>query len=182
MASYDKYYKEKNYFGKAYKELVSFFREYPSRGKVLDLGCGQGRDSIEIAKLDYEVTGVDISTVGIDQMLIEAKKLALNVKGQVSDIYTYDKINDYDFILLDSMLHFYSKDKKKETFFYNKILQEMKIGSVFCNLLLKSKKNEEYIKSLVEKNEYKFEVLFDGYAQYVEADCEYHMYVVKKNK
>ncbi|MBI9009206.1 MAG: class I SAM-dependent methyltransferase [Tenericutes bacterium] len=182
MASYDKHYKDKNYFGNSYQELISFFRDYPNKGKVLDLGCGQGRDTIEIAKLGYEVMGVDLSIVGIKQMLEEAQKLSLNVNAEVSDVYTYERIHEYDIILLDSMLHFYSKDKVKETNLYIKILQEMKAGSLFCNLLLKSKKNEEYIKSLVAKNEHTFTVIHDGYAKYVEADCEYHMYIIEKIK
>ena len=40
---YDEYYQEPEYFGAPYNELVSFFAEYPFRGTVLDLGCGQGR-------------------------------------------------------------------------------------------------------------------------------------------
>ncbi|MBU1142588.1 MAG: methyltransferase domain-containing protein [Firmicutes bacterium] len=180
MASYDKYYREKNYFGKPYTELIQFFKEYPNKGNILDLGCGQGRDALELAKLGYHVTGVDISTVGVNQMLEEANRLNLSVRGEVCDVYTYDHIHNYDFILLDSMLHFYPKDKVKETNFYNKILEDMKTGSLFCNLLLKSKKNESYIKSLVENNENTFEVVFDDYVQYIEANCEYHMFVIRK--
>ena len=180
LASYDKYYQEKNYFGKAYLELIEFFRDYPTKGNILDLGCGQGRDALQLAKLGYHVTGVDISKTGVNQMILEASRLNLNIKGEIGDVYTYDGIKSYDFILLDSMLHFYPKDKIKESTFYNKILEEMKVGSLFCNLLLKSEKNEKHIKSLVANSQYNFIVIFEGYAKYIEANCEYHMFVIKK--
>jgi tellurite methyltransferase len=180
MATYDTYYKEENYFGKPYKELISFFEKYAFKGKVLDLGCGQGRDSIEIAKLGYEVTGIDISKVGIEQLNIKAKKLNLKLVGVVDDIYKYNQISQYDIILLDSMLHFYSKDKKKETDFLLSILKQMQQKSILCNLLMKSDKNEKYLKSVIENFDSKFEVLYDDYATYPEAKCKYHMYIIKK--
>ena len=180
MATYDKYYQEKNYFGDAYPELVTFFRKYPKKGKVLDLGCGQGRDALVLAKLGYDVTGIDISKVGINQMLDAANHLDLNIKGEVKDIYAYDQINPFDVILLDSMLHFYPKDHTKETQFYEKILNDMKVGSICCNFLLKSNKNEAYIKSLVDRNYHHFDVIRDGYATYREANAIYHMFVIKK--
>ena len=39
-----------------YKE---FLKLVPEGGKILDLGCGSGRDSINFMKLGYEVTAVD---------------------------------------------------------------------------------------------------------------------------
>ena len=49
--SYDKQYQTENLFGEPYSE----------RGRLLDLGCGQGRNAIPLAQLGYEVTGMDIS-------------------------------------------------------------------------------------------------------------------------
>ena len=69
MADYDKYYKTEDLFGEPYPELIDFFKIYEPKGKLIDLGCGQGRDSISLAKLGYNVTGIDNSKVGIDQMI-----------------------------------------------------------------------------------------------------------------
>lgn len=132
--SYDKYYQKENLFGEAYPELVQFFANYPKRGRVLDLGCGQGRDAISIARLGYDVLGLDVSKVGIKQVNSTSKKEQLNLLGQVVDIYTFDKFDAFDFILLDSMFHFETKDKQKEVGLIKKIISTIKKGClvIFC--------------------------------------------------
>ena len=37
----------------------AFLKLLPKGGKILDLGCGSGRDSMNFMKLGYEVTAVD---------------------------------------------------------------------------------------------------------------------------
>jgi 2-polyprenyl-3-methyl-5-hydroxy-6-metoxy-1,4-benzoquinol methylase len=171
---------KENYFGKPYEELIKFFSQYEPKGSVLDLGCGQGRDSIEIAKLGYNVTGIDISKIGIQQLNDKAKNLNLKLTGLVDDIYKFDRISEYDIVLLDSMFHFYKNDIKKETEFLERILGHMSKKSILCNLLMKSSKNEKHLKFIVENFDSKFEVLYDDYATYPEANCKYHMYIIKK--
>lgn len=48
--------------------------------KILDIGCGTGRHSIELAKRGYHVTGVDLS----DSMLQKAKENAQRQQVQVT--------------------------------------------------------------------------------------------------
>jgi 2-polyprenyl-3-methyl-5-hydroxy-6-metoxy-1,4-benzoquinol methylase len=107
MPIYDKHYQESEYFGDPYPELVTFFAEYEPKGKVLDLGCGQGRNSIALARMGYDVMGVDISKVGVSQMMSLATREGLNIKGIVADMYSYDIDEMVDIVILDSMLHFY---------------------------------------------------------------------------
>ena len=44
----------------------------PPKSRILDIGCGTGRHSVELARRGYQVTGVDISS----GMLTEAKRAA----------------------------------------------------------------------------------------------------------
>lgn len=127
---YDKYYQQENLFGDPYPELIAFFKSIPLNSKVLDLGCGQGRDAIAIASLGFEVAGIDNSKVGIEQMNLIAQAKKLNLTGIVADIYAFDKYDDYDFILMDSMFHFAKNDKEKEVALIQKILRTIKNGSV----------------------------------------------------
>ena len=137
MATYDKNYKEPDIFGEPYPELVSFFQKYEPKGHVLDLGCGQGRDAIALSRMGYRVTGVDVSKVGISQMMSVARKEKLDVAGHVSDMYEYPIDDRYDIILLDSMLHFYPRDLEKETRFLLKIMADLNESGLLCLVVWK---------------------------------------------
>jgi 2-polyprenyl-3-methyl-5-hydroxy-6-metoxy-1,4-benzoquinol methylase len=127
-ATYDKYYQKENLFGEPYPELIAFFADHPKKGKILDLGCGQGRDAIALARIGYSVTGIDNSKVGIDQMNQTGQDEKLNLIGQVGDIYDFNRFNEFDIVLLDSMFHFVRKDKEKEVELIKKIVSEIKKG------------------------------------------------------
>ena len=177
---YNKYYKDTNYFGNPYIGLRSFFKKHKPKGKVLDLGCGQGRDSIYISKCGYEVVGLDTSKVGINQLNIIAKKDGLPLKGIVEDAYTFPITNDFDIVLLDSMFHFYKNDIEKESELIIKIAEELKTGGIICNFMLKGKTREQVLKSTVNSLVIKFEVLHDEYTPYPEFKSTFHMYIIRK--
>lgn len=177
---YDKYYKKRDYFGEPYDGLVDFFRKFEPKGNILDLGCGQGRDSLFLAKLGYNVHGVDISEVGIKQLLETANKENLNIKCEVADIYSYSIPDTADIILLDSMLHFYKDDFTRETNFVRRIASEIKISGVLCNLIIKGGNREKYFKMILNEMDIIWEVIADEYVKYPEANAEFHMYIIKK--
>lgn len=62
-AAYDAMYQDKNYHGEC-DQLESCFQEFTTTPiiSVLDIGCGTGKHSWELAKRGYRVTGVDLST------------------------------------------------------------------------------------------------------------------------
>ena len=132
--AYDKYYQDENLFGNAYPELLDFFSRFQTKGKLLDVCCGQGRDAIPLSQMGFEVTGIDNSTVGITQMLTSAEKLNIGIVGEVADIYTFDRFGDFDFILFDSMFHFLKKDRLKELALVQNTASSIKTGGVlvFC--------------------------------------------------
>lgn len=75
--------------------------------EVLDLGIGQGRNSIPLAELGFNVTGVDYSTKCLEICTNNCNKLNL----VHSDIRTFDiKKDKYDIILSSYVLHFLHKD------------------------------------------------------------------------
>ncbi len=116
MTNYDDQYQvEKNLFGSPYVEFEEFVQQHAKQGgTVLDLGCGQGRDALMLARYGYIVTGVDTSKVGITQMLENAGKDNLAINGVVANLYEYELSGKFDAIVLDSILHFARADRKKE--------------------------------------------------------------------
>lgn len=178
--AYDDYYLEDDYFGAPYKGLVDFFRENTPKGRLLDLGCGQGRDSLALAQLGYEVIAVDHSDVGIQKLQTSAINKGLKIQVHVADIYQYCIEPEVDIVLLDSMLHFYKKDLQKEQALVGRILTELKPGGLFANFLLKGKSREKTLKKVISDSGFALEVVVDQYVDYPEASAQYHMLVVRK--
>ena len=87
------------------KRFISYI---PKGGKVLDLGCGSGRDSLFFKELGYDVTAVD----GSSEMCIQAEK---NIRQPVINM-TFDKLSfesEFDGIwACASLLHVPSCDIK----------------------------------------------------------------------
>lgn len=80
------------------------FAEFEA-GSVLDLGCGQGRDALRFARAGHRALGVDVSSVGINQMREVAEAEGLGVEGVVADICTYEPDQRSDVVILDRVLH-----------------------------------------------------------------------------
>jgi len=72
------------------RDVVRIARSLPRAPRtVVDLGSGEGRDSIYFARQGYRVVGVDISGVGVRKAERRASRLGVNVRFRVGDIRTY---------------------------------------------------------------------------------------------
>ncbi|MCA9365596.1 class I SAM-dependent methyltransferase [Candidatus Kaiserbacteria bacterium] len=104
---YEQFYKENPHgLGEPFRKFADFFENYKkTNARVLDLGCGQGRDALFIARKGHSVLGVDIAETGIKQMLSDAKKESLNIKGVVKNIKEYMPDEYFDVVVIDRTLH-----------------------------------------------------------------------------
>jgi SAM-dependent methyltransferase len=59
-------------------------------GKALDLGMGQGRNAIYLAEQGWDVTGVDVAEVGLDQARARARELGLKLTLVLQDANEFD--------------------------------------------------------------------------------------------
>lgn len=185
--AYDNYYQAENLFGEPYPELIDFFSNRQSKEKLLDLGCGQGRDAIALARMGFAVTGIDNSKVGIDQMNQVAKVENLQLIGLVRDIYKFDKFDAFDIILLDSMFHFAQKDKPKEIELLKRIGSKIKSG---CTVVIciqdtgkKVKILKETIDSVIKLNrllDTEFKYVFEDRDTGHKSETNYRMVVFEK--
>ena len=72
----------------------------PMRGRALDLAMGSGRNALYLASLGFQVTGVDVSAVGVALCREKAARLGLAVEAIVADLEDYHLPKDeYDLIL-----------------------------------------------------------------------------------
>ena len=111
---YDKLYGETpEALGPPTKVIVDFFDSFDRKGaRVLDVGCGQGRDAVFIARRGYAVTGVDISPNGIRDLNAIAIKDNLPIEGLVADIRAFEPSGAFDVILIDRTLHMLARGER----------------------------------------------------------------------
>ena len=105
--NYDALYKdEPNALGAPTEVFVTFFTKLSDQSlRVLDVGCGQGRDALFIARLGHSVVGVDLSPHGIKDMIAAAEDEDLDVVGITADITEFTPDGTFDVILIDRTLH-----------------------------------------------------------------------------
>jgi 2-polyprenyl-3-methyl-5-hydroxy-6-metoxy-1,4-benzoquinol methylase len=59
-------------------------------GKALDIGMGQGRNAVFLAEKGFEVTGVDVSDVAVEQAKTNASARGVKLNGVISDVDKFD--------------------------------------------------------------------------------------------
>lgn len=87
--------------------------------RILDLACGFGRHSLELARRGYSVVGVDITKAYIDDANAEAKKQNLNAQFILSDIRDIKYENEFDVVLnmADGAVGYLENDNENEKIF-----------------------------------------------------------------
>ncbi len=100
------YDKSEFYWGLNPSSLILDILKYKKNGSVLDLGCGEGRNVIFLAKNGFDVTGIDASKAGIRKLEKLASEFHLNIRTIISDINKFMFERGYDVILSIATLHF----------------------------------------------------------------------------
>lgn len=104
---YELFYRENRHgLGEPTKEFIAFFDAYEQTGAtVLDVGCGQGRDALFIARRGHFVFAVDISPSGVGDLQKDAAAESLAIDAEVADIRNFKSRRRFDIILIDRTLH-----------------------------------------------------------------------------
>ncbi len=100
-------------------EESSFAREvagYLTGGRVLDLGCGEGRDAVFFAKQGFEVTGVDISQAGITKARKLAEMKEVKATWVIADLATYRPSGEFDLIYSSGSIHYLPRKVRAHLF------------------------------------------------------------------
>ncbi len=106
----DLYKNEKNPWGISPMPIITRDIEIFKKGTVLDLGCGDGRNALYLAKEGFEVIGVDSAKIAIDTLNSYSKDPALNVKGVVAKLEEFSFDRSYDNVITTFTLHFMHRD------------------------------------------------------------------------
>jgi len=99
--SWDEIYRRGQGFKLTPNQLLTDSVRSVKPGKALDIGMGQGRNAVFLAKQGWDVTGVDTSVEGVRIAGENAKAAGVEVHGVVQDIATFDLgTNRYDLIAM----------------------------------------------------------------------------------
>ncbi len=82
-----------------------FASRLDSGPRLLDLGCGEGRNAIYFAKHGFEVTGVDTSAPGLEKTQRYAEEAGVVIKTVHADLTEYEPEGKYDVIFSGGTLH-----------------------------------------------------------------------------
>lgn len=160
-----KIYSRNNAFGigptKLAKTAVNIINTHKIK-KILELGCGQGRDALFFSKCGYEVVAVDISEEAINFVKEQKKKLGLkNLEVFPHDIKTPLNHNEYfDFVYSNLALQFFDLDELE--IILKNISKTMKENSLF--MLSTKKKGDKYFNFGNKISEYAYE--YKGITRY----------------
>jgi len=113
-----------------WEELILKFMKPES--KILDVGCGAGREAIALTKMGFEVTGIDISPNMIAQAAENAKKEGLDIDfiaQNVSDIVY--PVKSFDYVLFSRAVYSYIPTKKIRVKTLKKIRDVLKPDGMF---------------------------------------------------
>lgn len=132
---------------KPWKDLKFLFENIPSKAKVLDLGCGNGRFSEFLEKTNY--TGIDKS----EKLIEEARKRYPETDFKVGDGLDLPfKDNEFDFVVSVAVVH-HMPSKETRLQFFKEIKRVLKNDGeariTTWNYLGESKKL--YFKNLFQK-------------------------------
>lgn len=137
-------------------DVSEFFGNLDKKFVILDVGCGEGRNSIFLAEKGHMVDAFDISEAGINKALKIAKQKNVDVKFWSQDIAEFFFCKEYDVILSHGVLHL--PEKKVRDRFIQSAKSNTKVGGyniigIFTNRLPATPDNAPFTKSLFDVGE-----------------------------
>ena len=137
--NYEKWYEGDTYYwglepGHFLEELIELCPPSSDK-KVLDIGCGEGKDAVYMAQKGYDVTAFDLTENGIRKTLVLAEMRNVNINAYVDDINTFSIDEQFDLIYSTGTVQYIFEENKKSFFDkLNKITK--KNGIVYINVFV----------------------------------------------
>lgn len=96
------------------KDVEQYHSLFPVPSLVLDVGCGEGRNSIYLAKLGHQIRAFDLSEAGIAKAKSLAEQAGVSADFFPCDLADFPFDREYDVILSHGVLHLPEKAVRDE--------------------------------------------------------------------
>ena len=117
-----------NRYDVAYRKPEYYWGKLPSRScfkvlellppdkplRLLDIGCGEGRDAIFFARNGYHVSGFDLSQAGIDKTKALADEVGVDIHVFKANILDYRLSEYFDILHASGVLHYVPRELREE--------------------------------------------------------------------
>lgn len=102
--------------GQIQPELLKIFKAFPPSGNVLDIGCGSGDTAIDIARLGYNVVGIDFVDAAIENAKVKLMEInkneSLNITYICGNGLQPSKLGvDFGAIVDSGFMHLFNDDE-----------------------------------------------------------------------
>lgn len=125
------------------KELIPLV---PREGRILDLGCGEGRDSVYFASRGFTVTGVDASAAGLEKADRLAAERGVRVRWVCRSMLDLPVIGRFDLVYSCGSIHHVPKADRGHLFRRLRALTRpggVHAHIVFTDVMVYAEKGEE---------------------------------------
>lgn len=82
--------------------------------RLLDVGCGEGKDAVFFARNGYEVTAFDIAKSGLDKARRLADACGVQVNLVHADLLSFRPDGEYDIVFCSGVLHYIPEPLRAE--------------------------------------------------------------------
>ena len=121
--------------------LVSRIHKYDPGTRVLDAGCGDGKNALFLESEGFEVTGIDSSQIALNGLVNRFRRAGRRPTGvyQVGDVCEFQGMRgEYDMIVSYGLFHCLAPETRIET--HLRLQQLVRVGGiVLLTCLLDSK-------------------------------------------
>ena len=87
-------------------DIVEIVPLLPPQARVLDLGCGEGRNAFYLAGRGHRVTAVDISAAGIEKLASLSTSCRIPMTTEVADLNDYQVTGEWDLVMAHGVIDY----------------------------------------------------------------------------
>ncbi|MCX4353393.1 MAG: class I SAM-dependent methyltransferase [Lachnospiraceae bacterium] len=128
---YNAFYQDKDYAAES-RQVDTLLKRYGNGvKKIINYGCGTGRHDIELSRIGYDCTGIDMSSFMIEIAWENAGNAGAEISFSVADIRTYEPQEKYDAVI--SLFHVMSYQNSNEDIMaaFQSARKALKAGGIF---------------------------------------------------